>query len=306
MLTTLFFLPQTQAQRKWEHADYGRYNYQTFPKSDFAKRKIDFNDVDYGLLNAAVFYLSNYARARSGLKTLSYSAALEKAAFGHSRDMIRLDFFSHTSPVEGKTKMSDRMRQEGVQLRAASENIAMNYASLGDTYLELAQRFVKQWLDSPPHRKNLFSSSFTYMGCGAYLDYRSKNDRFKYFKVTQNLSATTGQDPDYGGGLDGATSMEGISPNSAQSRVSAPTGTSTLQPTRYLVLTGGDYPSRREAEQSVEKLQKSGFSQARLITIGQVHNVALGVFSSTFEAQRGLTGLRKQFPAAWILRLGKP
>lgn len=294
LFTFLLLSISTFAQRKWTHSDYARHNYRSFIRSEMAQQKINFNDIDYGLLNAAVFFLSNQARSRYGKPLFSYSAALEKAAFGHSRDMVRLDFFSHTSPVGGKTTMTDRMEREGIPLRAASENIAMNSASQGDTYLKLAKKFIKQWLDSPPHRRNLLNTSYTYLGCGAYLDYRSKNDRYKYFKVTQNLSASTTETspPSYNLG-------DGEAPESA---VYVPENTSELQRMRYFVLIGGDYRSREAAEKVAEQLKQGAYREAKVLSLGTMHNVALSSHTDYGAAQRALIKTRNQFSSAWLLR----
>lgn len=284
------------AQRQWTHSDYARYNYRSFVKSDMAKQKINFSNIDYGLLNAAVYYLSNQVRSRYNKPLFRYSAALEKAAFAHSRDMVRLDFFSHTSPVSGKKSMTDRMEKQGVPLRAASENIAMNSASEGSTYLKLAQKFVKQWMDSPPHRRNLLNVSYTYIGCGAYLDYRSKNDRYKYFKVTQNLSASTAKTtpPSYNAG-------DGKAPESA---VYVPEGRSDLRQTRYFVMIGGDYSSRESADKAAGQLRQGRYQQARVLSLGTMHNVALSSHTKYKLATAALTAARSRFSGAWLLRTG--
>ncbi len=70
---------------------------------------------------------------------------LAAAARDHSRDMKRLKFFSHTSPVPGKRSFFDRAKRFGV--RASSENI---YTGRADGLIAHTG-----WFHSPGHHRNM-------------------------------------------------------------------------------------------------------------------------------------------------------
>jgi uncharacterized protein YkwD len=67
----------------------------------------------------------NAARAAYGLKPLVLSSALSAVANAHSWDMLRNNYFSHTS-LDGRT-FKDRIRQAGISFGWAGENICYSY-----------------------------------------------------------------------------------------------------------------------------------------------------------------------------------
>jgi uncharacterized protein YkwD len=87
----------------------------------------------------------NATRFLVGLEPLAIDPQLCAAARDHSGDMQRLDFFSHTSPVEGKTTALDRARNFGTTV--SGENI---YVGAAD-----GPKAVDTWFHSPGHFKNL-------------------------------------------------------------------------------------------------------------------------------------------------------
>lgn len=98
----------------------------------------------------------NIMRIIMGLNPLMVDVALCEAARDHSNDMATKGFFSHTSPVAGKKKFTDRAKRFGT--RAGGENIAMG------------QRTPKQanqgWFHSPGHHVNMFRTKLTAVGLG--------------------------------------------------------------------------------------------------------------------------------------------
>ncbi|MCS6967712.1 MAG: hypothetical protein RMJ44_00695 [Cytophagales bacterium] len=83
----------TTYAQKWTPEMYQKHTYSTFIKLEMVHRPIDPKNVDYGLLNAAIFYITNHQREMHQLPTLEHSPGLEKAAFEHSKDMIEHNFF---------------------------------------------------------------------------------------------------------------------------------------------------------------------------------------------------------------------
>lgn len=98
----------------------------------------------------------NLMRLLVGLNALEIDPKLCDASRGHSADMARLRFFSHTSPVAGKRTPSDRSRAAGTT--GGGENIYM-----GSTDPLAANR---GWFYSPGHHKNMFSPGYRRVGLG--------------------------------------------------------------------------------------------------------------------------------------------
>lgn len=177
------------------------------------------DSIDYPLLQAAIFYETNRERIKFNLSPFSHSPALEKAAAEHSWSMVRLNFFSHSSPVQGKRTLQDRLNGVGVVNSSSAENIAdvfgieyisgkavyspeqnkgyFSYTLKGrpienHTYVGLARNALEGWMNSPGHRKNILNPRYAFLGVGAA---HYKNPRFfniDNFKLTQNFSSIKG------------------------------------------------------------------------------------------------------------------
>ena len=79
------------------------------------------------------------------------NSAREKSA-----DMSKNKYFSHTSPTLGSP--FDQMKANGIQYKAAAENIAMGQRT--------AAEVVKGWMESPGHRANIMNGTYTHIGIG--------------------------------------------------------------------------------------------------------------------------------------------
>ncbi len=99
---------------------------------------------------------TNVERVKNGLSELQIDHKLSEVAWYKSQDMQRLGYFDHTSPTYGSP--FDMMLDFGVQYTAAGENIAYGYPT--------AESLVQAWMDSPGHRANILSESFTHIGVG--------------------------------------------------------------------------------------------------------------------------------------------
>lgn len=97
---------------------------------------------------------------RRGLSDLppitTVDTKLVAAARDHSNDMQKLGFFSHTSPVEGKTTFVDRAHRFGAE--AGGENLHR-----GNTDPLLAN---DAWCHSPGHFKTMFLKDWHRIGVG--------------------------------------------------------------------------------------------------------------------------------------------
>ena len=117
-------------------------------------------------IRAAVLCLHNQIRAEHHLPRLREHRRLRKAALGHSRDMVRAQYFEHTSPT-GRT-MVDRIlaarcvRED--QGWALGENLEWGTGSLASP-----RGAMDASLRSPGHRANILRRSFRELGVGVVI-----------------------------------------------------------------------------------------------------------------------------------------
>jgi len=167
--------------------------------AEFDAEHYDFIDIEnpnQQRIDGAVRILVNQQRCKEGLPLVTSSPALIRVAAAHSKDMVRLGFLSHESPVSGKRRFSDRIKAEGVGYREAAENISQRnvytfekrkfiiedaasckFSYLGShrsvpqhSYKSLAQSAVKGWMASTGHRLNILTRSFRKIGTGMAID----------------------------------------------------------------------------------------------------------------------------------------
>jgi len=98
---------------------------------------------------------TNLLRLLVGRPALTIDLLLSASGRDHSSDMERLNFFSHDSPVSGKSSPWDRARNFGTS--ASGENIAINGGG--------GAGVVRAWYYSPGHHKNMFGKH-TRIGVG--------------------------------------------------------------------------------------------------------------------------------------------
>jgi uncharacterized protein YkwD len=122
--------------------------------------------------------LSNIEREKHGALPLEADPLLETSATGHSEEMAKLNYFSHTSPTPGRETPHDRIRLAGSAAQGTGENIAVFTGHSEDS---LAKKSVVGWMNSPPHRKNLLDPSFTHIGIGV-------GKTGKTYYLTQNFA----------------------------------------------------------------------------------------------------------------------
>lgn len=110
-----------------------------------------------------VLNLSNQARRLAGLSPLSLDPRLCQAAQQHAQEMDSLRYFGHTSPLQEFATLAKRINLFGYYGLSSGENLhrEQGYAATG-----AAQRAVRDWLESPQHRKNLLNPKFNRMGVG--------------------------------------------------------------------------------------------------------------------------------------------
>ena len=110
----------------------------------------------------------NVVRAAHGLRRVYPSTQLRGAAKSHSLDMLRRNYFAHTSPT-GST-LYDRIVASGFvngYTWLGGETLAWGTGTLAG-----ARATVHAWMLSPEHRAILMSSTYRWVGisreCGTY------------------------------------------------------------------------------------------------------------------------------------------
>ncbi|MGW5400389.1 sigma-70 family RNA polymerase sigma factor [Streptomyces sp. NPDC003952] len=111
-----------------------------------------------GSMAAQVISLVNSERAKAGCGPLKEDAQLRTAAQGHSDDMERRDFFSHTNP-DGADP-GKRTTAAGYRWSTYGENIARGQ--------QTAAQVMDSWMKSQGHRENILNCSFKDIGVGIH------------------------------------------------------------------------------------------------------------------------------------------
>lgn len=101
-----------------------------------------------------IIELTNRARVTNGLATLSENPKLSQAARSKARDMLKNDYFAHTSP-SGRDPWY-WMKKEGYEYKAAGENLAINFTD--------AKEQQSAWMKSQTHRANILNANYQEIG----------------------------------------------------------------------------------------------------------------------------------------------
>ena len=230
---------------------YGSHNVESFKAYAPANKPIDFSSIDYGLLQAAVFYETNRMRQLRGKPPLIHSDGLERSAMMHAMDMAEKNFFSHDNPYDAKkNRFTDRSALFGA--KGAAENIATTFgiqykagtsvssvASIPPhTYNSCAVALVDGWMNSSGHKANILDergSGYRYLGCGVY---PIPGDSWRKFYAVQNFGYSVNDTP-----AAAATASSGAATADTGSASAASAGSSdteTLYITQKEYFTGQD------------------------------------------------------------------
>lgn len=99
--------------------------------------------------------LVNGERTRRSLHPLTWDEKLSQAAENHSEDMVRRNYFSHSSPDGGN--VMERVVAVGAEWSRLGENLA------SDVSVQSAHTSL---MNSPGHRENLLKSDYGRIGIG--------------------------------------------------------------------------------------------------------------------------------------------
>ncbi|WP_324765481.1 CAP domain-containing protein (plasmid) [Sinorhizobium meliloti] len=116
-------------------------------------------------LRAQALSLVNAARKQHGLNPLQSTEILNSAAQAHAEDMLRRNYYSHTSP-EGET-ISDRYRDRGgSRWKKVAENIARCTGCPAVPSASRVAELQQGWMNSPGHRQNILANGLESFGFG--------------------------------------------------------------------------------------------------------------------------------------------
>lgn len=202
--------------QNWNSQNYQKYSWEDFFKLSQVNQPIDYGDIDYGLLHAAIFYATNEQRSLHGLNTFNYSFRIEQLSASHASDMVNYNFYGHFSTIRNKRLLRDRFQIVGLNPGQIAENISstagLDYdygravgapQSPGDyyyrsshevepvqrhSYASYAREVVKLWMESPGHRANILSPTFRYLGVGCAVYPEKKLFNMPYFINVQCFS----------------------------------------------------------------------------------------------------------------------
>jgi uncharacterized protein YkwD len=114
-------------------------------------------------LRAATLCLMNAERTARGLGRLQSEPLLGRVAAGYARQMVRGQFFDHTSPA-GSTMLA-RIKATSYLRDVTSWSVGENLA-WGTGTLATPRAMVRAWMQSADHRANLLDRHFADVGIG--------------------------------------------------------------------------------------------------------------------------------------------
>ncbi len=116
------------------------------------------------LVRAAVLCLVNQERAQNGRNPLTLNTSLERAAEGHSAELVADDYFAHVSP-SGETPVQRILATGYIPSPSDGYAIGENLA-WGTLSLATPKAIVAAWIASPGHLANILESQYTETGIG--------------------------------------------------------------------------------------------------------------------------------------------
>jgi uncharacterized protein YkwD len=114
-------------------------------------------------LRSATLCLMNAERTARGLGRLQSEPLLGRVAAGYARQMVRGQFFDHTSPA-GSTMLA-RIKATSYLRDVTSWSVGENLA-WGTGALATPRAMVRAWMQSAEHRANLLDRHFADVGIG--------------------------------------------------------------------------------------------------------------------------------------------
>jgi uncharacterized protein YkwD len=188
-------LPFYTRESYFKASVYKEKSWEQFYATKEAQQVVDPSNYDFHLLNAAFFYATNKLREEHHVKVLQFSGALRDAATFHTNEMITKKFFDHYNNSVVPKLRSPRQRMQfftgnhqlGLSGENCDENFVEPYESL--TYIQVAERIVKDLYNSPPHKANMLEKAYRYYGCAVIFEQPRGKEQAVFLKATQNFTS---------------------------------------------------------------------------------------------------------------------
>ena len=129
---------------------------------------IGHDGVNVKLLDSLVEVYVNEERVSRSIKPLLITKERRVHSYNHSQWMVDNDKFEHS--------------------QYPSECIIMTYVYNKTTYNKIAKTLVREWFESPGHKRNLLDSLYEYGGCGTATITDLPVDSFYTIKTSFGLS----------------------------------------------------------------------------------------------------------------------
>jgi uncharacterized protein YkwD len=111
--------------------------------------------------------LLNSQRTSAGLRALSTSPVLSRAAAGYSAQMVRESFFAHRAPAG--PDLAARLARAGYLSHAAAQWLVGENLAWATGTAATPRQLIAAWMDSPEHRRNILDRAFREVGIGVAL-----------------------------------------------------------------------------------------------------------------------------------------
>ncbi len=130
----------------------------------------------------------NAEREKKKIDRFVYSYIIDSVASVHCSEMAKFNFFNHVNPWDKSiATMQDRFEKFKYKYSTCGENIAkQEYSNQDLNDVEIANMFLKQWVNSPPHYRNILNSEFKETAIVVYSSHNKKGN-VSYYAV-QNFA----------------------------------------------------------------------------------------------------------------------
>jgi uncharacterized protein YkwD len=178
----------------WDY-EYYKFPYEEFIKMKFLKKRLNFKKLNYPILRAAIIYKVNEYRREQNLPLLYFNRSLEVASIEHALDIARTGVSSHIGGFPGRETPLRRAISAGYTRSKVAENLSQDPAIEFEpedkkviytpevnggyfsyklngrpikprTYLGMAERVVKSFINNAEKKKVVLSSEYLDIGVG--------------------------------------------------------------------------------------------------------------------------------------------
>ncbi len=174
------------AQTRWHSESYKNINHTNFRHQHIFLQKLE-KHLDYRVLNAVLFFLTNELRVKKGKHPLEYHEALEITAWNHAVQMSKHRFFGHENKAESNRRtVEQRGHLGGIDNPFLKENLGYIVNEKADTYISIGEKLLNQWKAKKESNDLLLSDDNLQLGCGVYFA-QNKWHAVQVFQAFENV-----------------------------------------------------------------------------------------------------------------------